>query len=132
MRKKDRTEKLDMETTGSIRILSREYGMKLSGYYDRSQLNAPGDGRLSYMAFLAAMAGGDVHPDQEARVARSLAIVRQSLRASKVEPVVKGLAKRLAALASKPGAVYAFDAGALAEIRRKIAKAEAWMAKNGS
>lgn len=126
MRKKHRTEKLDMETVVAIRMLAREYGLKLSGYYDRSELNAPGDGRLSYMAFLAVMAGGDARPEQEARVARSLATVRQSLRASKTLPVVKGLARRLAAIAAiGPAAVDAFAPGGLGEIRRRIEAAEA-------
>lgn len=91
MRPKTRTERLDHETIGAIRRLCSDYSMKLSGYYDRSELNAPGDGRISYMGFLAVMAGGETAPAQEARIARSLSQVRQALKRAKVKPVARAV-----------------------------------------
>lgn len=89
MKHKTRTEQLDMETVTDIKHLCSDYHMRLSHYFERSNLNAPEEGCLSYMGFLAAMNGGDVTPEQEARVARSLAMVRQSLRAAKRLPVMR-------------------------------------------
>lgn len=126
MKHKTRTERLDMETVGSIKQLSADYGLLLSGYYDHSGLNAPGDGRMSYMAFLAAMGGGEVTPQQEARVARSLMQARQSLRKAGRAPIMKELLTDLAKIAK----AYQDDPDILprADLRgmlRVVAKAKA-------
>lgn len=123
-RPKIRTENLDMETVVSIKRLCADYGMRLSHYYDHSNLNAPQDGHLSYLAFLAAVAGGTVTPEQEARVARSLGVVRSALRKLKRQPVMQELRAGLTTVA----AVYeedpaVFAPGELRTLRRVIGRA---------
>lgn len=126
MKSKTRTEKVDMETITLIKLLCSDYGMRLSHYYDHSGLNAPGDGRLSYMAFLAAMAGGDVTPDQESRISRSLAQVRQSLRKVGKLPLMKELIMLMKKAAERyeddPDTFDRGDISTLLLILRKAAK----------
>ena len=116
-----RTEQLDMETVGLVKGLCAEFGVLRSVYYEHSEIGAPGDGALSYMGFLAAMNGGPVTPEQEARIARSVAQVRAALRKAGREPLRKELPRRLntimAAYEHDPGV---FAAGELSTLRRVI------------
>lgn len=125
-----RTEKLDMETVSLIKGLCAEFGILRSTYYEHSELNAPGEGQLSYMALLAAMNGGSVTPEQEARVARSVAQVRQALRKAGRAPVVKALPAQLkAALAAYEDDPDVFAPGELTTIRRILARATSRLPK---
>jgi len=123
MRPKTRTERLDHETMSVIRRLCDDYALKLSGYYDRSELNAPGDGRISYMGFLAAMAGAAVSPAQESRIARSLSQVRQALKKAKTKPVARSviddMREAFAAYEENPDVFEAGELSTLARIARR-------------
>mgnify|MGYP003423692518 CR=1 FL=1 len=130
MKPKTRTERLDMETVGAIRRLCADYGLRLSGYYDVSGLNDPGEGRLAYMAFLAAMSGGEVTPETEARVARSLAVARQALRRAGRLPVMREVLANLRAVAEAyEESPEVFAAGELTTLRRVAARAAKRAAK---
>lgn len=121
MKKRTRTERLDMGTILAIKGLCASYHLLQSHYYELSELNHPGEeGRLSYMGFLAAMAGGPVSPQQDAAVARSLATVRQAMRQAGRKPVLRQLAGELAALAkaydSDPGLLTRGDVTTLVRV----------------
>lgn len=116
-----RTEKLDMETVSLIKGLCAEFGILRSTYYERSDLNAPGEGQISYTGLLAAMNGGGVTPRQEARVARSLGQVRQALRKAGRLPIAKALPAQLkSALAEYENDPDVFAPGELGTIRRVL------------
>jgi hypothetical protein len=93
-----RTETLDLETISMIKSLCAEFGIMRSIYYEHSDLGAPGDGQISYMGLLAAMNGGAVSPEQDARIARSVAQVRSALRKAGRAPLAKELPALLKAL----------------------------------
>jgi hypothetical protein len=116
-----RTEQLDMETVGLVKGLCAEFGIMRSVYFEHSVMNAPGEGQLSYMGFLAAMNGGPVTPEQEARVARSVAQVRAALRKAGREPLHKELPGRLkAVMAAYEDDPEVFAPGELSTLRRVI------------
>jgi hypothetical protein len=93
-------------------------------YYEHSNIGAPGDGALSYMGFLAAMNGGVVTPEQEARVARSVAQVRAALRKAGRDPLGKLLTAQLkATLAAYEDDPGVFAAGELSTLRRVLGRA---------
>jgi len=124
MKPKTRTEKLDMETVTDIKHLCADYHMRLSHYFERSNLNAPEEGCLSYMGFLAAMNGGDVTPEQEARIARSLAMVRQALRKEGRAPVMREVLENLKQVAKAyEDDPETFAPGELTTLRRIAARA---------
>lgn len=124
MKHKTRTEQLDMETVTSIKHLCADYHMRLSHYFEHSNLNAPEEGCLSYMGFLAAMNGGEVTPEQEARVARSLAMVRQSLRKAGRAPVMREVLDNLKQVAKHyEDDPDIFAPGELTTLRRIAARA---------
>lgn len=126
-----RTEKLDMETISLIKGLCAEFGILRSTYYEHSELNAPGEGQISYMGLLAAMNGGTVTPRQEARVARSLGQVRQALRKAGRLPVVKALPAQLkSVLAEYENDPDVFAPGELTTIRRILKLATSRLLKN--
>ena len=119
-----RTEKLDMETVSLIKGLCAEFGILRSTYYEHSELNAPGEGQISYMGLLAAMNGGGVTPRQDARIARSLGQVRQALRKAGRLPVAKELPAQLkVALAAYEDDPDVFAPGELTTIRRILGRA---------
>jgi hypothetical protein len=125
-----RTEQLDMETVGLVKGLCAEFGILRSVYYEHSNLGSPGDGALSYMGFLAAMNGGVVTPEQEARVARSVAQVRAALRKAGREPLGKLLTAQLkATLAAYEDDPGVFAAGELSTLRRVLGRAWARISK---
>lgn len=118
-----RTEKLDLETVGLIKSLCAEFGIMRSIYYEHSDLGAPGDGQISYMGLLAAMNGGTVTPEQDARIARSVAQVRAALRKGGWEPLRELPAKLKAALAAWEEDPGVFAPGELSTLRRIIRRA---------
>lgn len=125
-----RTEKLDMETVSLIKGLCAEFGILRSTYYEHSELNAPGEGQISYMGLLAAMNGGTVSPRQEARIARSIAQVRQALRKAGRLPIAKEMPAQLkAALAAYEEDPSVFGPGELTTIRRVLNLAAARLPK---
>ena len=114
-----RTEQLDMETVGLVKGLCAEFGILRSVYYEYSNIGAPGEGALSYMGFLAAMNGGVVTPEQEARIARSVPQVRAALRKAGREPQVEALPAQLqAALDAYEEDPDIFARGDLSTLRR--------------
>ncbi len=116
-----RTEQLDMETVGLVKGLCAEFGVLRSVYYEHSNIGAPGDGALSYMGFLAAMNGGNVTPEQEARIARSVAQVRAALRKAGREPLHKELSGRLKTImAAYEHDPEVFAPGELSTLRRVL------------
>lgn len=116
-----RTEQLDMETVGMVKSLCAEFGILRSVYYEHSNIGAPGEGALSYMGFLAAMNGGAVTPEQEARVARSVAQVRAALRKAGREPLAKMLPAQLkATFAAYEDDPDVFAPGELSTLRRVL------------
>ena len=116
-----RTEQLDMETVGLVKGLCAEFGVLRSVYYEHSNMGAPGDGALSYMGFLAAMNGGVVSPEQEARIARSVAQVRAALRKAGREPLGRELVARLkAVMAAYEHDPEVFAPGELSTLRRVV------------
>ena len=119
-----RTEKLDMETVSLIKALCAEYGIMRSIYYEHSELGAPGEGQLSYMSLLAAMGGGNVTPEQDGRIARSVSQVRAALRASGRLPLRKQVLSQLtAALAAWEEDPDVFVPGELSALRRIASRA---------
>lgn len=119
-----------METISLIKGLCAEFGILRSTYYEHSELNAPGEGQLSYMGLLAAMNGGTVSPRQEARIARSVAQVRQSLRRAGHAPVSKETVTQLkAVLAEYEDNPDVFAPGELTTIRRILARATSRLPK---
>jgi len=120
-----------METVGLVKGLCAEFGVLLSVYYEHSNIGAPGDGALSYMGFLAAMNGGAVTPEQEARIARSVAQVRAALRKSGRESLAKMLPAQLkAVLAAYEDDPEVFAPGELSTLRRVLRRAYARLPKN--
>lgn len=116
-----RTEHLDMETVGMVKSLCAEFGILRSIYYEHSNIGAPGDGALSYMTFLRAMNGGTVSPEQDARVARSVAQVRAALRKDGRDALAKQLPAQLkAALAAYEDDPGVFAPGELSTLRRVL------------
>ena len=116
-----RTEKLDMETVSLIKGLCAEFGILRSIYYEHSELNAPGEGQISYMGLLAAMNGGSITPRQDARIARSVAQVRQALRKAGRAPLAKELSAQFkVALAAYEDDPDVFARGELTAIRRVL------------
>lgn len=116
-----RTEQLDMETVGLVKGLCAELGILRSVYYEHSNIGAPGEGALSYMGFLAAMNGGVVTPEQEARIARSVSQVRAALRKAGREPLAKMLPAQLkAALAAYEDDPEVFAPGELSTLKRVL------------
>lgn len=116
-----RTEQLDMETVGLVKGLCAEFGILRSVYYEHSNIGAPGEGALSYMGFLAAMNGGVVTPEQEARIARSVSQVRAALRKAGREPLAKMLPAQLkAALAAYEDDPEVFAPGELSTLKRVL------------
>ena len=119
-----RTEQLDRETVALINMICAEYGIQRSIYYEHSDLNLPGEGQISYMGLLAAMNGGTVTPEQEARIARSLAQVRQSFRREGRVPLARELPATLkAALLAYETDPDVFARGELSSLRRIIRRA---------
>ena len=119
-----RTEKLDMETVGLVKGLCAEFGILRSVYYEYSNIGAPGKGPLSYMSFLAAMNGGGVTPEQDARLAHSVPQVRAALRKAGREPLGRLLLAQLkAALAAYEDDPEVFAPGELTTIRRVLGRA---------
>ena len=119
-----RTEKLDMETVSLIKALCAEYGIMRSIYYEHSELGAPGEGRLSYMSLLAAMGGGNVTPEQDGRIARSVSQVRAALRAGGRLPLRKQVLSQLTpALSAWEEDPDVFAPGELSALRRIASRA---------
>ena len=115
-----------METVGLVKGLCAEFGILRSVYYEHSNIGAPGDGALSYMGFLAAMNGGPVSPEQEARIARSVPQVRAALRKAGREPLAKMLPAQLkAALSAYEDDPEVFAPGELSTLRRVLGLAYA-------
>ena len=116
-----RTEMLDMETVGMVKSLCAEFGILRSIYYEHSNMGAPGEGTLSYMAFLRAMNGGSVTPEQEARIARSVAQVRSALRKAGLDSLTRLMPAQLkAVLAAYEENPDVFAPGELTTLRRVL------------
>ena len=119
-----RTEKLDMETVVLIKELCAEFGIMRSTYYEHSHLGAPGGGQLSYMALLAAMGGGNVTPEQDGRITRSISQVRVALRNAGRLPLRKQVLSQLtAALTAWEEDPDVFAPGELSTLRRIAGRA---------
>ena len=121
-----RTEKLDRETISFIKGLCAEFGILRSTYYEHSDLGSPGAGQISYMGFLAAVGGGPVTPEQEARIDRSMGQVRQALRKAGRAPLIKELPAQLkAALIAFEEDPDVFESWELTVLRGILARATA-------